>query len=226
MNTKRLLMVPALLAAFLLTSCGSEKQSQSSQSYKDTKSIVLDILKTEEAEKAIQTASKKNQDKTVQLLSTGEGQQIQVAVKDVLTKEENGAKLLQQTMNDPKFAGDFAKATQSNMKQLQKDLLKDPEYQKAVIELMDNPDYQQLVIQAMKSQKYRQQTMDIVKETLQSPLFKAELIQLFEKAIQEEMKPGKAEQSSTKKSGGGADKEKKDKGSEDKEKGQDKEKKK
>lgn len=223
MNAKRLRMVPALLAAFLLTSCGSDQQSsQSSQSYKDTKSIVLDILKTEEGQKAIQEASKKNQDKTVQLLSTGEGQQIQLAVKDILTKEEGGVKLLQQTMTDPKFAGDFAKAAQSNMKQLHKDLLKDPEYQKSLIELMDSSDYQALVLQTMKSPKFRQQTMDIIKESMQSPLFKAELIQLYQKAIQEEMQPGKMEQKSTGEKQGGGDSDKGDSsGESDKSQGKD-----
>lgn len=196
MSAKRLRMVPVLLTVFLLMSCGSEQQSsQSAQSYKETKSIVLDILKTEEAQKAIQEASEKNQDKTVKLLSTGEGQQIQLAVKDILTADEGGTKLLEKTMTDPKFAGDFAKATQKNMKQLHKDLLKDPEYQKALIEVMNNQDFQQLLIQTMKSQNYRQQTMDIVRESLQSPLFKAELIQLFQKAIQEETKPKQEQQS-------------------------------
>jgi spore germination protein D len=152
------------------------------------KAMVLDVLKTEDAQKAMSTAAK-NQDKTLQLLSTGEGQQIQLAVKELLTTENHGLKMLEATMTDPKFAGQFAKAAQKNLKQIEKDLLKDPEYQKNLFEALNNPDYQKIILETMKSQKYRQQMQEVVRETLQSPLFKAELIAMFQKAVAEEMKP-------------------------------------
>lgn len=201
MTAKSMRLIPALVPIFLLLSCGSEQSSPQQQGYKDTKTMVLDVLKTDEAQKAIQDASMKNKDKTMKLLSTGEGQQIQLAVKDILTTEGQGAKLLEQTMTDPKFAGEFAKASQKNYKQMQKDLLKDPEYQKTMFDALNNPDFQKIVLETMKGQQYRQQMMDVIRESLQSPLFKAELIQMFQKAIQEETKP-KAEEK-------GKDKEKK-----------------
>lgn len=189
MTAKRMLLIPALLPVLLLISCGSEQQQSSQpQSYKDMKAMVLDVLKTEDAQKAMSTAAK-NQDKTLQLLSTGEGQQIQLAVKELLTTENHGLKMLEATMTDPKFAGEFAKAAQKNLKQIEKDLLKDPEYQKNLFEALNNPDYQKIILETMKSQKYRQQMQEIVRETLQSPLFKAELIPMFQKAVAEEMKP-------------------------------------
>jgi spore germination protein D len=189
MTAKRMLLIPALLPVLLLISCGSEQQQSSQpQSYKDMKAMVLDVLKTEDAQKAMSTAAK-NQDKTLQLLSTGEGQQIQLAVKELLTTENHGLKMLEATMTDPKFAGEFAKAAQKNLKQIEKDLLKDPEYQKNLFEALNNPDYQKIILETMKSQKYRQQMQEVVRETLQSPLFKAELIAMFQKAVAEEMKP-------------------------------------
>jgi spore germination protein D len=188
MTANRLRLIPALVPLLLLMSCGSEQQQPQQQSYKDTKSMVLDVLKTEEAAKAIQKASTLSNN-TLQLLSTGEGQQIQLAVKDLLTTENHGVKMLEKTMTDPKFAGDFAKASQKTLKQIQKDLLKDPEYQKNLFEALDNPDYQKIVLETMKSQKYRQQMQEVLRETLQSPLFKAELITMFQRAVQEEMKP-------------------------------------
>lgn len=190
MTANRLRFIPALVPLFLLMSCGSEQQAQpQQQSYKDTKTMVLDVLKTEDAAKAIQEASTKSKDKTLQLLSTGEGQQIQLAVKDLLTTENHGVKMLEKTMTDPKFAGDFAKAAEKNIKQIQKDLLKDPDYQKSLIETMNNPDYQKIIMETMKNQKYRQQMKEVVIESLQSPIFKAELIGMFQRAVQEEMKP-------------------------------------
>lgn len=189
MTAKRMLLIPALLPVLLLISCGSEQQQSSQpQSYKDMKAMVLDVLKTEDAQKAMSTAAK-NQDKTLQLLSTGEGQQIQLAVKELLTTENHGLKMLEATMTDPKFAGEFAKAAQKNLKQIEKDLLKDPEYQKNLFEALNNPDYQKIILETMKGQKYRQQMQEVVRESLQSPLFKAELIAMFQKAVAEEMKP-------------------------------------
>lgn len=189
MTAKRMLLIPALLPVLLLISCGSEQQQSSQpQSYKDMKAMVLDVLKTEDAQKAMSAAAKK-QDKTMQLLSTGEGQQIQLAVKELLTTENHGLKMLEATMTDPKFAGEFAKAAQKNLKQIEKDLLKDPEYQKNLFEALNNPDYQKIILETMKGQKYRQQMQEIVRESLQSPLFKAELIAMFQKAVAEEMKP-------------------------------------
>jgi spore germination protein D len=214
MMANRMRLIPALVPIFLLMSCGSEQQqAPQQQSYKDTKSIVLDVLKTEDAQKAIEEASKKSKDQTLSLLATGEGQQIQVAVRDLLTSQDQGVKMLEATMRDPKFAGDFAKAAQTSLKQIQKDLLKDPDYQKSMFEALNNTEFQQILLQTMKSTKYRQQMMDVVMDSLKSPLFKAELITMFEKAVDLEMQ--KQEQTLTitpqggggKKEGGGEKKE-------------------
>lgn len=190
MKAKSLRFIPALVPLMFLIACGSEQQAQpQQQSYKDTKTMVLDVLKTDEAMKAIQEASSKSQDKTTKLLATGEGQNIQMAVKDLLTTENHGIKMLETTMTDPKFAGNFVKASEKTLKQMQKDLMKDPEYQKALFEAFDTPDFQRLVLEAMRSQKYRQQMMDVIRESLQSPLYKAQLIEMFQRAVKEELKP-------------------------------------
>lgn len=213
---KWLRLIPVLAISMLLISCGSGGEGkQQQQSYKDTKSMVIDVLKTEDAQKAIQDAIKKNQDSTAKLLSTGEGQQIQIAVKDVLT-DPNHAKLIEKTMMDPKFAGDFAKAIQKSNKQLQKDLLKDPEYQKTMLEIMSTPDYQKMVMSVMKSPQYRQQVMTMMQEALQNPLYKTELMALFQKVAQEQMKPQQSDMTAkssdqSKGGGGGGDEGSKDK---------------
>ena len=180
-----------LLTVTIIAACGSTTSSsgQNSQSYKDTKTIILDILKTEDGQKAIVEAQSHIQDKTMRLLSTGDGQQIQTAVKDVLTGSESN-KLLQKTMTDPRFAGDFAKALQGNMKQLHKDLLKDPGYQLQLLQLMSNPEYERLVLQTMKSAAYRQQIMSVMQESMQSPLFRMQLMDMLKKVVEEETKAG------------------------------------
>ncbi|WNQ11776.1 spore germination lipoprotein GerD [Paenibacillus aurantius] len=206
MGSSRLSAAILVLAIALLGACGNPSSSnsgQSAQSYKDTKSIVIDVLKSDDAQKVIEEASNKNKDKTVKLLSTGEGQQIQMAVKDILIGE-TGSKLVEKTMLDPKFAGDFAKSIQKTNAQMHKDLIKDPDYQKSLLDLMNTPEYQKLVMDSMKSPQYRQQMMKVIQESLQSPLYKAELMALFTRVLQEDIKPkeGKAEDKSKKEGGG------------------------
>lgn len=199
----------ALLLLPLLIACGSgggSSEGSSSQGYKDTKTMVLDILKSEDGKKAISEASKsgdqsaagmlqaqsaKNGGK-MQMLSSQDAQQLQVMVKDVLTSDGSD-KMLKAMMTDPKFAGDFAKALQKENKQLQKDLMKDPEYQKQMLDLMKNPDFEKTLMDTMKGAQYRQQVMTVMQEALQSPLYRLELMNLLKKVMEEESQPkGKA----------------------------------
>ncbi|MFB6366581.1 spore germination lipoprotein GerD [Paenibacillus elgii] len=182
--------LPAVLIVGFLTSCGSESQPSSTgggNTYKDTKSMVLDILKTEDGRKAIQQATIHENSK-LQLLSAGDTQQLQLAVKDVLIDTENN-QFLQKMISDPKFAGQFAKAIQKDTKQLQKDLLKDPEYQKAMMDAMKSPDFETMLLDAMKGNAYRTQTKAVIQESLQSPIFRLEMMELMKKVLQEESKP-------------------------------------
>ncbi|WP_028552481.1 spore germination lipoprotein GerD [Paenibacillus sp. UNC451MF] len=197
--TKRWLRpVSFLLIIWVLTSCGSDKQASQSQSggYKDTKTMVLDILKTEDGKKAIIAAmsggssgsSSSQSEGQMKLLSAGDSQQIQLAVKDVLT-DTNNNKFLQSVMTDPKFAGQFAKAIQKDTKQLQKDLMKDPDYQKSLMDAMKNPDFEKMLMDSMKGPQYRQQMKTVMQESLQSPLFRLELMNLMKKVLEEESQP-------------------------------------
>ncbi|MGG1597633.1 spore germination lipoprotein GerD [Paenibacillus naphthalenovorans] len=181
----------------VLTACGSEIQASSGNggaTYKDTKSMVLDILKTEDGRKAIQEATIQQNSK-LQILSAGDTQQLQLAVKDVLVDTEN-SQFLQKMITDPRFAGQFAKAIEKNMKQLQKDLMKDPEYQKQMMDAMKSPDFENLLLETIKSTPYRTQMKAVIQESLQSPLFRLELMNLMKKVLQEESAPKQGQQSS------------------------------
>lgn len=194
--------VPLLLIMFIMSSCGSDGTSQSqSTGYKDTKTMVLDILKTEDGRNAIQNAMLKtsSQDESqLKLLSTGDAQQMKLAVKDVLTDTESN-KFLQQLMTDPRFAGQFAKAIQKDTKQLQKELMKDPEYQQALSDSMKNPDFQKMLMDTMKGPQYRQHMKTVMQESLQSPMFRLELMNLMKKVLEEEAAP----KAQSKQGGGG-----------------------
>src|SRR5690606_9026419 len=132
----------------------------------ETKTMVLDILRTDDGVRAIKEAQYQsmarqsgsgNEDEnqgenegTFKLLSVDEQHNIRMAVKEMLT-DENNNKMLQQLMTDPKFAGDFAKAITSENKKLQKELIQDPEYQQSMLQLMKNPEHEKMILDLMKS---------------------------------------------------------------------------
>ncbi|WP_281884112.1 spore germination lipoprotein GerD [Paenibacillus sp. YYML68] len=181
-------LIPAVLLAGLLSACGSDTQGSSGggmNTYKDTKSMVLDILKTEDGQKAIQEATIQA-DSKLQLLSAGDTQQLQLAVKDVLVDTDNN-KFLQKMIKDPKFAGQFAKAIQSDTKNLQKDLMKDPEYQKALLAAMKGPEYETMMLDVLKTPSARTQIKALIQESMQSPLVKLELMELMKKVLEDEI---------------------------------------
>lgn len=234
LKTVMVRIIPLFLIVSLLTSCagggggggGGGNEGSKTAGYKETKSMVLDILKTEEAKKAIKQPSPGEEVEQLKILSSGNGQQIQLAVKEVLTTTDN-VKLLQQMVTDPKFAGDFAKATQNELKVFQKDLMKDPEYQQSLIEVMKNPEFNKMLTDALKSSEHRQMVMTVMQDALKSPLYRVELMQMMKKVmeeqsiIQEQKPPGQMKQAG---GGGGEEGQKqgesggKEQGSKEKEK--------
>jgi len=179
----------AVLTLLLASACTAPAQSSgesSGSNYKDTKTMVLDILKSDEAMKQLQQSSGKSS--SFRLLASEQGGQIQETVKNVLTGSD-GVKLIEETFTDPAFAADFAKALQQHNKQIQKDLLKDPQYQKQVIQMMNDPEYTKIVENVLKGQSFRMTMMTVMKESLSSPMFRAELVKMMGEAIEQETKP-------------------------------------
>ncbi|MBP1967478.1 spore germination lipoprotein GerD [Paenibacillus aceris] len=213
-----MMVLPLITIALLLSSCGSDKSSQGqsqANTYKEQKTMILDILKSEDGKKAISAANRSimNGDvgttgvagqSQIKLLSANESLQLQMAVKDVLTAKENNM-FLTDMMKDPKFAGDFAKAIQKETKQMFKELLKDPEYQKALVDVMKNPDYEKMTLDVMKTAPYRQQMQTVMEESIQSPLFRAHMVELLKSAIVQQSKPDQmpSAKSAQKKDSGG-----------------------
>lgn len=201
MKRKWLRVIPTVILTILVSSCGSDSSSKAQGTdYNQTKTIVMDILKSDDGKKAVLNASQSTGggggaqtlgqgQSQIKLLSSGDSLQLQMAVKDVLTAQEN-SKFLQDMMKDPKFAGDFAKAIQPQMKQMNKDLLKDPQYQTLMIDVMKNPDHEKMILDVMKTAPYRQQMMTVIQESMQSPLFRADLLELLKSAIAQQSQPG------------------------------------
>jgi spore germination protein D len=186
---------------FTLTSCGSDSSGGGGNqmiSYKDMKSMVIDILKTEDAQKALQDSSAHSASTGgLQALSLQGQEQVKLAVKDVLVSPDYN-KVIEKLMTDPKFAGEFAKAVNKQNKQIHKDLMKDPMYQKDLIQVMKDPEMSKMITDAMQSQQHRKQIVTIMQESMQSPIIRLELLELLQKAVHEELSKG------TEQSGGGS----------------------
>ena len=191
-------LITGVILCCLLAGCGSEGQSGGGvQSYKDTKSMVLDILKSEDAKKAIEESMNSPVGNAgMQALSLRDNEQIRIAVKDVLT-DPSYPQHLEKLMLDPKFSAEFAKAVSKENKALHKDLMKDPEYQTMMVSVMKGPEFEKMMLDIMKSSAYRKQAMAIFQESLENPLFRLELMELMKKVMEEETRP-KAEKEAAK----------------------------
>jgi len=192
-----------LILTLTLTACMSEQQTSSAQpDYKEMKAMVVDILKTEEAQKAIEQSSGSSGSMQMQMLSSPTGkEQIRTAVKDTITSPEY-SKELEKIMKDPKFAGEFASAINKDNKKIHKELIKDPIYQQAVADIFKSPDLSKMYLDLTKTPEYRKQITTIVKDSMSSPLFKMQIMELLTKVVQEELQP-KQEQGKKKGGGGG-----------------------
>ncbi|MFC4601492.1 spore germination lipoprotein GerD [Cohnella hongkongensis] len=196
-----------LAASLLLSSCGQESGGGGGGgqvSYKDVKSMVIDILGSEEAQKAMEKASTAQYGaSTLQMKSMTPSDQAQVrlAVKDVLTAPEYST-ILEGIMRDPKFAGEFAKAVSKDNKQIHKELMKDPAYQKELVDMFKTPEMVKVLTDSMKNPDVRKVIMSSVTEQMQNPLFKLEIMKLLQSVVKEELNP-QPQKKEEKKEGGG-----------------------
>ncbi|RXZ82797.1 spore gernimation protein [Paenibacillaceae bacterium] len=192
MRNRSPLLALIVLLTTILTSCGAEPSGSNQQiSYKDMKSMVIDILKTEDAQKALQESAIQSTDGTgnkMGLLSVQDHEQVRLAVKEVLVSPDYN-KVIEKLMTDQRFAGEFAKVVNKQNKQIHKDLMKDPSYQKDLIGVMKNPEMDRMILDVLQSTQYRQQVMTIMQEGLQSPLVRLEMLELMKKAVKEELLP-------------------------------------
>ncbi|HEY8529650.1 MAG TPA: spore germination lipoprotein GerD [Paenibacillaceae bacterium] len=180
----------AMLALVLsvLSACGQQPSDSGGQmSYKDMKSMVVDILGSEEAIQAIEKAQA-SRGTGLKALSLMDQEQLRVTVKNVLTSPEY-SKELERIMTDPKFAGEFAKAVNKQNKEIHKELIKDPSYRKELISVLKEPEMQAMFLEATKTSEYRAQMMNAVQEAIQNPLFKLEIMKMLQSVVKEEMDP-------------------------------------
>ncbi|MCA0758446.1 spore gernimation protein [Paenibacillus sp. N4] len=188
--------------AILLSSCGAPPPPDNEVSYKDMKSMVIDILKTEDAQKALQESAQGISGYNAQgtrLLSVQDQEEVRLAVKDVLVSPEYD-KVIKKLMTDTRFAGEFAKAVVKENKAIHKELIKDPSYQADMVKVLKNPEMDKLILEVLQSTQYRKEVMSLMQESMQNPLFRLEVLDLMKKAVQEQLEPKPTEKVQKKKS--------------------------
>ncbi|WP_238655677.1 spore germination lipoprotein GerD [Paenibacillus piscarius] len=207
----------ALGLILALTACGGEQSSSSSGQvgYKEMKTMVVDILKSDEGKKAVEEALTSPSSEeggggttsglSMKMMPMQTTEQIRVAVKDTLTTPEY-QKEIEKIMTDPQFAGEFAKAINSQSKELHLQLIKDPSYQKSVGEIMKSPEMMKMFLDLTKTSDYRKQSMTIMQEAMQNPLFRMEVLDLLKTVVQDELQPKVEKKDAGKEGGGGEDK--------------------
>ncbi|WP_227397228.1 spore germination lipoprotein GerD [Jeotgalibacillus aurantiacus] len=165
------------LAALLLSGCsGNEKTS-----YEETKQMVTDLLKTSEGKKAVQELLADEELKKELVLDQDVVKQ---SIETTLLSKE-GQDFWKNTFNDPQFAETLAKSMQTEQKDLLKGLMKDPEYQKMMLELMKDPAMHEQTMSVLTSQQYKEETKKIMMEMMESPLVKKEMQDLLMNAAKE-----------------------------------------
>src|SRR5690606_26037808 len=142
--------------------------------YKDMKSMVIDILKTEDAQKALQESAAQTSGYTAQsssLLTTQDQEQIRLAVKDVMSSPDYD-KVIKKLMTDTRFAGEFSKAVNENNKDIHKELIKDPQYQKELVTAFESDEMQELILKVIKTPDYRKELTSLMQDSLKNPIFR------------------------------------------------------
>lgn len=199
-SIKRNLFISILLifTIFILYGCNVFKKDGTTENleYKELKQMVTDILQTDESKKIIQNSI---QDPNIKKEIVLNDDEVKSIVEKELLSPENKDKL-KSMYEDPEFAAKLGETLKKENEKLLKDLMKDPEYRKMMIETMQNKEFEKIIMDIMKSNEYRSQMMLVIKESLQSPMFKNDLMKLMEeaskKAMQGEEKEGQPKENS------------------------------
>lgn len=170
-------------------SSGGSSDQGSTPDYQTTKKMVVDMLKSDDGEKAIRDILKEDSFKQQLLMN-------QDFVKDTIAKtltSDSGKKFWQDLFSDPKFSTQLAKSMQANNKQLLKQLMKDPSYQSMMMDVLNAPKMQKEYLDLMHTQPFREEMQKTIIDTLSSPLFTEKLSNALSKTLTEQSKQGKGQ---------------------------------
>ncbi|MCA1012788.1 spore germination lipoprotein GerD [Halobacillus halophilus] len=184
-------LCPVIILVFLAACNGSSSGASQQADYDTTKKMIVDILKTDEGKKALTEVLS---DEKMQQSMTLESEVVAQSVSETLVSEK-GKEFWSKLFADPSFVQGFSKTLEEQEKDLMKGLMKDPEYQKLLIEIYKNPEMMEQMVTVMQGQKFREHLEKTIQETLNSPVVQAKMSETMLKAA-EKMKTGEDSSSS------------------------------
>lgn len=195
-----------LISCLVLTGCGGQAgasagsagASGSQPDYSGTKQMVLDILHSGDGKKAL---SEVLQDKSLKAQYLVSQTDLSTAMEKALTSGQNKS-LLTEQLKDPKFAAALAKAIQPELIDQQKQLMKDPAYQKDMMVLLKSPDFSKQLETLTQGPEFRGQIMKVMTEALQTPSFRMQFQDALKQAVAESMQSAGGQTSGQKGSSG------------------------
>ncbi|HBI02866.1 MAG TPA: hypothetical protein DDY49_02410 [Paenibacillaceae bacterium] len=127
-------LVLAILLSLTLSGCGNKKSMRESSNYKDTKHMVIDILKTPEGKKALQQNAKGESSKSEESGESSKSGESEGSKDEGSSNSESGSMKSQ--------SKDIEKIIKQENKKQMKTMSSDPEFQKAIIAATKTPEFQ------------------------------------------------------------------------------------
>ncbi|WP_409273095.1 spore germination lipoprotein GerD [Neobacillus sp. SCS-31] len=162
-------------------------QIETKFNYEETKKMLVDILHTDDGKKAIHEIMTDDSIKKQMIMDES-------VVSDTIQKtlvSKEGMDFWKNSLKDPKMASALAKSMKTENEKLLKDLMKDPEYRAMMIEILKEPEIKKEMADALKSKDFRLHLQAVIADSMQSPLFKAEMQELLLQAAKEAAKGDK-----------------------------------
>ncbi|WP_173917925.1 spore germination lipoprotein GerD [Halobacillus sp. Marseille-Q1614] len=181
----RFRIICPILLVMLLAACNGTSSASEQADYDTTKNMMVDILKTDDGQKALKEVLSEEEMKQEMALESAD---VQNAVKETLLSEK-GKAFWSKLFSDPSFVQEFSKVVQEEQEGLMKGLMKDSEYQSSLIELYQNPEMMEKMLEVMQGQKFRAHLEKTIQETLNNPVFQAKMSETLLKAA-EDMQSG------------------------------------
>ncbi len=150
-------------------------------SYPEVKTMVLDILHSKEGMNTLKDTMSSPEFKKLSAVSEAD---VKAAVEKTINQGQNHSFLMQQ-MKDTKFADALVKASSTQMMDIQRQLMKDPEYQQQLVTLMKSPEFQKSQFELLQSPEYRKEIMKIMTEALQQPTFRLLFMDSMKEAVKQ-----------------------------------------
>ncbi|MFT8872690.1 MAG: spore germination lipoprotein GerD [Sporolactobacillus sp.] len=166
---RRSVLAVTLMLLLVLFGCGSN--AQSNPSYGESKKMVIDVLKTDDGKKALQSILTEKEFRSQMLISD---EIVKNAVLETLASEA-GRQSWEKLMDKPDFMTKLAQLAESKNRALLKQLMSDPDYQKMLMDVLSAPKLQEQYLTLLRTENFRKQIQNDLQDAIAAPDFRKKL---------------------------------------------------